>query len=61
MAFMARALQLAGLLTTVKAVEYQEVTSVDGVNPTCAQMATAGEWQNPTEAQCQHYAEVEVP
>ncbi|CAK0809289.1 unnamed protein product [Prorocentrum cordatum] len=61
MAFMARALSLAGLLTTVKAVEYQEVTSVDGVNPTCAEMATAGEWRNPTEAQCQHYAEVEVP
>ncbi|CAK0892642.1 unnamed protein product [Prorocentrum cordatum] len=57
MAFMARALSLAGLLTTVTAVEYKEVaTPASGeTSSTCAQLATAGEWQNPTEAECRQY------
>mmetsp|Transcript_78180 Transcript_78180/g.221681 ORF Transcript_78180/g.221681 Transcript_78180/m.221681 type:complete len:237 (+) Transcript_78180:140-850(+) len=65
MAFMARALSLAGLLTTVAAtvasVEYKAVTPPNtGDSSTCAELATAGEWQDPTEAQCRQYAEGEV-
>ncbi|CAK0870566.1 unnamed protein product [Prorocentrum cordatum] len=61
MTFMARALSLAGLLTTVTCQEYQAVTPLVagtvGDNPTCAQMATAGQWQDLTEAQCRQYVQ----
>ncbi|CAK0807595.1 unnamed protein product [Prorocentrum cordatum] len=57
MAFMARALSLAGILATVKSQEYKEVTPpTTGHSSTCAQLATAGEWQDLTEAECQQYA-----
>ncbi|CAK0900844.1 unnamed protein product [Prorocentrum cordatum] len=63
MAFMARALSLAGLLTTVGAQEksdYKEVTPATagtGYNQECKDLETVGEWQNvQSAAQCEKYA-----
>ncbi|CAK0790183.1 unnamed protein product [Prorocentrum cordatum] len=64
MAFIARALSLAGLLITVGAQEasdYKEVAPNPngGVNPRCHEVDPAGTWKDVTEAQCKNFVSIQ--